>query len=103
MFLQLLQNLEEKHALRVQLENAVEDLWMQFKAALTNYQETTEERKKAFEELKAKDEKSAKEIEMQMRKLQRISVSVGVYSYCAFSPSWSSHQFPPMLLAVMNN
>ena len=69
------QNIEEKHTLRVQLENAVEDLWLQFKAALTNYQETTEERKKAFEELKAKDEKSAREIESQMRKLQRISVS----------------------------
>ena len=68
------QNLEEKHALRVQLETAVEDLWAQFQSALRNYQETTEERKKAFEELKAKDEKSAKEIEMQMRKLQRISV-----------------------------
>ena len=70
------QNLEEKHALRVQLENMVEELWAQFQQALKNYQETTEERKKAFEELKAKDEKSANEIEMQMRKLQRISVSI---------------------------
>ncbi|KAK2173222.1 hypothetical protein NP493_892g03010 [Ridgeia piscesae] len=69
-------NLEEKHALRVQLETAVEDLWAQFQSALRNYQETTEERKKAFEELKAKDEKSAKEIEMQMRKLQRISDNI---------------------------
>ena len=61
--------------MRVQLEMTVEDLWNQFQAALRNYQETTEERKKSFEELKAKDEKSAKEIEMQMRKLQRLSVS----------------------------
>lgn len=72
----LSQNLEEKHALRVQLESTVNDLWRQFQDALRNYQETTEERKKSFEELKAKDEKSAKEIEMQMRKLQRLSVSV---------------------------
>lgn len=69
-------NIEEKHTLRVQLENAVEDLWLQFKAALTNYQETTEERKKAFEELKGRDEKSASVIEMQMRKLQRISDNI---------------------------
>lgn len=69
-------NLEEKHALRVQLEMTVEDLWNQFQAALRNYQETTEERKKSFEELKTKDEKSAKEIEMQMRKLQRISDNI---------------------------
>ena len=54
----------------------VEDLWDQFQQALKNYQETTEERKKAFEDLKAKDEKSANEIESQMRKLQRITVSL---------------------------
>ena len=53
----------------------MEDLWKQFQQALKNYNETTEERKAAFETLKSKDEKSAKEIEMQMRKLQRISVS----------------------------
>ncbi|KAK3751513.1 hypothetical protein QZH41_019090 [Actinostola sp. cb2023] len=65
-------NIEEKHALRIQLEGTVEDLWRQFQQALKNYNETTEERKLAFENLKAKDEKSAKEIETQMRKLQRI-------------------------------
>lgn len=42
--------------------------------ALKNYNETTEERKNAFENLKQRDEKSAKEIETQMRKLQRIQV-----------------------------
>lgn len=42
--------------------------------ALKNYNETTEERKLAFENLKAKDEKSSYEIETQMRKLQRIQV-----------------------------
>ena len=43
--------------------------------ALKNYNETTEERKNAFENLKQRDEKSAKEIETQMRKLQRIQVT----------------------------
>jgi len=65
-------NLEEKHALRVQLETKVDDLWQQFRQALQNYNETTEEKKTVFESLKIKDEKSAKEIELQMRKLQRI-------------------------------
>jgi uncharacterized protein YlaN (UPF0358 family) len=41
---------------------------------LKSYNETTEERKNAFENLKQRDEKSAKEIETQMRKLQRIQV-----------------------------
>ena len=39
-------------------------------------QETTEERKKAFEELKAKDDDSAKLIEQQMRNLQRLSDTI---------------------------
>ena len=52
----------------------MEDLWNQFSVALKNYQEATEECKKAFEDLKARDEKSAREIDMQMRKLQRIQV-----------------------------
>ena len=66
--------MEEKHALRVNLEMTVEDLWNQFQQALKNYTETTEERRKAFEDLKSKDEKSASEIEVQMRKLQHLSV-----------------------------
>ena len=41
-----------------------------------NYNETTEEKKTVFESLKIKDEKSAKEIELQMRKLQRIGVII---------------------------
>ncbi|XP_068678693.1 dynein regulatory complex subunit 2-like [Montipora capricornis] len=69
-------NLEEKHALRIQLEGTVEDLWRQFQQALKNYNETTEERKLAFENLKAKDEKSSYEIETQMRKLQRIQDNI---------------------------
>jgi len=69
-------NLEDKHALRIQLEGQVEDLWKQFQSALKNYNDSTEERKQAFETLKMKDEKSAKEIEMQMRKLQRIQEKI---------------------------
>ncbi|CAB3996316.1 Hypothetical predicted protein [Paramuricea clavata] len=69
-------NLEEKHTLRIQLEGTVEDLWRQFQQALKNYNETTEERKNAFENLKQRDEKSAKEIETQMRKLQRIQDTI---------------------------
>ena len=58
----------------MQLDQKLDNLWTQFREALQNYNMTTEERKVAFENLKVKDEKSAKEIESQMRKLQRISV-----------------------------
>lgn len=52
----------------------MEDLWRQFQAALNNYNSTTEERKKQFEELKQKDQKNAKEIEQQMKKLVKLQV-----------------------------
>ncbi|CAM4601989.1 unnamed protein product [Lepidochelys kempii] len=71
-------NLEEKHYLRVQLEGTVEELWKRFQQALKNYTEATEDRKIAFEALKLKDEKSSKEIEMQMKKLLKIQDSIGI-------------------------
>ena len=37
----LFQNLEEKHALKVQLEMAVEDYWGQFQSAMKNYEVRT--------------------------------------------------------------
>ena len=59
----------------------MDELWHLFKQALTAYNTSTEERKVAFEALKVKDERSAKEIESQMRKLQRISVRFCFASY----------------------
>ncbi|XP_062517140.1 dynein regulatory complex subunit 2-like [Corticium candelabrum] len=65
-------NIEEKHALRVQLETQMEELWKQINDSLKQYRETTEERKQTFERLKQQDELGAREIAQQMRKLQRI-------------------------------
>ncbi|XP_021490577.1 dynein regulatory complex subunit 2 isoform X1 [Meriones unguiculatus] len=69
-------NLEEKHFLRLKLENIVEDLWRKFQDALKNYTDATEDRKVAFETLKVKDEKSSKEIEMQMKKIQKLQEAI---------------------------
>ncbi|KAG8429444.1 hypothetical protein GDO86_004243 [Hymenochirus boettgeri] len=69
-------SLEEKHALRIMLEIRVEDLWKQVQLAFKNYTESTEDNKIAFEALKAKDEKSAQEIETQMKKFQKIQDSM---------------------------
>ncbi|XP_006870160.1 PREDICTED: coiled-coil domain-containing protein 65 [Chrysochloris asiatica] len=71
-------NLEEKHFLRLQLENIVEDLWRRFQEALKNYTDATEDRKIAFETLKVKDEKSSKEIEAQMKKIQKLQDAIVV-------------------------
>ncbi|XP_072265454.1 dynein regulatory complex subunit 2 [Pyxicephalus adspersus] len=69
-------SLEEKHSLRVILESTIEDLWKQVQQAQKNYQNATEDRKIAFETLKAKDEKSTEEIAYQMKKLQKIQDSI---------------------------
>ncbi|XP_040609805.1 dynein regulatory complex subunit 2 isoform X1 [Mesocricetus auratus] len=69
-------NLEEKHFLRLQLENIVEDLWRRFQDALKNYTEATEDRKVAFETLRVKDEKSSKEIEIQMKRIQKLQEAI---------------------------
>ncbi|XP_075055742.1 dynein regulatory complex subunit 2 isoform X2 [Mixophyes fleayi] len=71
-------SLEEKHSLRVVLEGTVEDLWKQFQQALKNYTNSTEDRKIAFETLKAKDEKSSDEIGYQMKKLQKMQESIAI-------------------------
>lgn len=49
-------------------------MWGQFNQAMKTYEEITEDRKRTFDELKEKDEKSAKEIDMQMRKIQSLTV-----------------------------
>lgn len=71
-------NLEEKHFLRLQLENTVEDLWRRFQDALKSYTDATEDQKVAFETLKVKDERSSKEIEAQMKKIQRLQDSITI-------------------------
>lgn len=61
----------------------MEDLWRRFQEALKHYTESTEDRKVAFETLRAKDEKSSKEIDAQMKKIQKLQVSAGNQSpYC---------------------
>ncbi|KAL2091084.1 hypothetical protein ACEWY4_013347 [Coilia grayii] len=69
-------NIEEKHALRVQLEGTVEELWGQFQQALRSYNEATEDRHIAFEALRTRDHKSAQEIDTQMKRLQKMQDSI---------------------------
>ncbi|XP_031422955.1 LOW QUALITY PROTEIN: dynein regulatory complex subunit 2 [Clupea harengus] len=69
-------NIEEKHALRVQLEGTVEELWGQFQQALRSYNEATEDRHVSFDALRTRDHKSAQEIDMQMRRLQKMQDSI---------------------------
>ena len=62
--------------MRSTLEAKVEELWSQFTRVMKNYEETTEEKKRQFDELKEKDEKMAKEIDLEMRKIQRLTENI---------------------------
>ena len=62
--------------MRISLETAVENLWKQFQTAQKHYNESTHERRKEFEKLQQKDQKSSFEIEQQMKKLAKIQENI---------------------------
>ena len=70
--------MEERQQLRANLVAKVEDLWSQFDQVNKTYLETTDEKKRQFDELKEKDEKSAHEIDNQMRKIQKLTVKINL-------------------------
>ncbi|XP_042749609.1 dynein regulatory complex subunit 2-like, partial [Lagopus leucura] len=67
-------SLQEKRYSRLQLSGRLQGLWEQFRNAAQRYAEATERRRLGFEALKAKDEKSAREMEVQEKRLQRLQV-----------------------------
>merc|ERR1712127_292571 len=69
---------DEKHALRISLEAAVEKLFKMFQQAQKDYDNSTLERRKEFEKLQAKDGKSSAEIELQMNKLAKIQENINI-------------------------
>ncbi|XP_065893578.1 dynein regulatory complex subunit 2-like [Dysidea avara] len=69
-------NLEETHALRVQREQLVDELWDQFQTETQRYKDSTEDRKMRFEALKKKDEGSSRLIAKQMKRLKKLQDNI---------------------------
>jgi len=69
-------NQEEYNVLRFTLEGLIEELERHFDTAHANYMATTEQRTQDFKNLTIKDQESAKTIETQMRRLQRLQDSL---------------------------
>jgi len=67
---------EEKTKLRMDLEANMDSLYKQFQQALNTYSQDTRDRRQEFDILKAKDEASSKEIDSQMKKIQRIQETI---------------------------
>ena len=71
-----MQNLEEKQQLRANLELKINDTFEQFKITMKNYEDMNEDRQRQFLELKEKDQKSAHEIDTQMKKIQALTDNI---------------------------
>jgi len=69
-------NSEEYNVLRFTLEGLIEELERHFDAAHANYMATTEQRTQDFKNLTVKDQTSARTIETQLRRLQRLQDSL---------------------------
>ena len=69
-------NSEEYNVLRFTLEGLIEELERHFDSAHANYMATTEQRTQDFKNLTIKDQTSARTIETQMRRLQRLQDSM---------------------------
>jgi hypothetical protein len=67
--------LEDKQQLRVNLELKINETFDQFKLTMKNYEELNEDRQRQFFDLKEKDEKSAKDIDKQMKIIQTLNVN----------------------------
>ncbi|XP_056129423.1 dynein regulatory complex subunit 2 [Lampris incognitus] len=65
-------SIEERHALRVQLEGRVESLWRQVQEAQQSYGEATKDHCIAFEALRCRDQNNTTEIEAKMKRLQKM-------------------------------
>lgn len=69
-------NLEETHALRVQREGLLDELWDEFQKETQKYKDSTEDRKMRFEALKKKDEGSSRLIAKQMKRLKKLQDNI---------------------------
>lgn len=86
----------------MQLEGTVKELWSQFQQALRSYNEATEDRHIAFEALRNRDQKSAQEIDMQMRRLQKMQVR-GWVGYLPCAVLWGGGVIAVLVFVTVSN
>ncbi|KAH8091501.1 hypothetical protein JL720_5808 [Aureococcus anophagefferens] len=69
-------NLEEINMLRIGLDSQIEDLEQHFETAHLNYLQTTDQRTHDFKYYTKKDQELSKEIEIKIRKIERLQASL---------------------------
>ncbi|CAN0277864.1 unnamed protein product, partial [Discosporangium mesarthrocarpum] len=69
-------NLEEINVLRITLDTQIEDLEQHFETAHINYLQNTDQRTTDFKYLTSKDQELSREIEIKIRKIERLQGSL---------------------------
>lgn len=72
--LSVVQDIEDKHVLRILMEGTVEELWQQFQHEQQKYTKATVDRQIAFDLLRATDQRNAQKADLQMRHMQKLQV-----------------------------
>ena len=66
--------MEEKQILRIQMEQVISDLYQKMEDEYIKYRNRTEEKLVRYQELRAKDEISSKEVKYQVMRINMLSV-----------------------------
>lgn len=69
-------NLEDINVLRITLDSSIEELEQHFEVAHLNYLQNTDQRTQDFKYLTAKDQDLSRDIELKIRKIERLQASI---------------------------
>ncbi|TMW64998.1 hypothetical protein Poli38472_009165 [Pythium oligandrum] len=69
-------NLEDINVLRITLDSMIEELEQHFETAHLNYLQNTDQRTQDFKYLTAKDQELSRDIELKIRKIERLQASI---------------------------
>jgi len=69
-------NLEDINVLRITLDSTIEELEQHFETAHLNYLQNTDQRTVDFKHLTSKDQQLSKDIEVKMRKIERLQATL---------------------------
>ena len=68
------QNLEDKQALQLFLEENMDNMWRKLQKIVMDFQSDTEEKRRNYNELLSKDKKGVAEVAENNKKIQRLMV-----------------------------
>ena len=94
----LFQNLEDKQALQLFLEENMDNMWRKLQKIVMDFQSDTEEKRRNYNELLSKDKKGVAEVAENNKKIQRLMVSQKSWDFFRdFNTKFSFENFRKML------